>query len=266
MSIVFLSAIAALLYLAAGGLQAAHTLQHRDGPVRSVLTVGLLAMMCHAVLTWFVLNAPQGVTLGFFKILDLLALAINLICVITLFWRPLQSLLLVLFPVSAVTVVVSSLGPDTGDVHSYPLGIIAHIASSIVAWSLLTMAAVQAALLAMQDRQLRQHRVRGLPAALPPLQLMETMLFELIWLGVIALTLSIGTGIAFLEDIMSQHLMHKTVLSIAAWVLFSVLLWGHHRLGWRSQLAVRLTVTGFTLLMLAFLGSKLVLELVLQRV
>ena len=103
------------------------------------------------------------------------------------------------------------------------------------------------------------------PAVLPPLQLMETMLFELIWLGVIALTLSIGSGIAFIEDIMSQHLMHKTVLSIAAWILFSILLWGRHRLGWRSQLAVRLTVTGFTLLMLAFLGSKLVLELILQR-
>lgn len=265
MSIAFLSAVAALLYLAAGGLQAAHSLQHRDGPIRSVLTVGLLAMFCHGVLTWYALNAPGGVTFGFFKVLDLLALAINVVCVFALFWRPLQGLLLILFPVSAITVVVSSMGPDTGDAHSYPLGIIAHIASSIVAWSLLTMAAVQAALLALQDRQLRQHRVRGLPAALPPLQLMETMLFELIWLGVLALTLSIGSGIAFVDNIMSQHLVHKTALSIAAWLLFSLLLWGHHRLGWRSQLAVRLTISAFTLLILAYLGSKLVLELVLQR-
>jgi ABC-type uncharacterized transport system permease subunit len=94
---------------------------------------------------------------------------------------------------------------------------------------------------------------------------MEAMLFELIWLGVIALSLSIFTGVAFMNDIFAQHLVHKTVLSIAAWLLFTVLLWGHHRLGWRSQTAVRLTVVGFTLLMLAFLGSKLVLELLLGQ-
>jgi ABC-type uncharacterized transport system permease subunit len=265
MSIAFLSVITALLYLAAAGLQAAHSLQRKDGPVRSVLTVGLLAMICHAALTWYSLNAPGGVSFGFFKVFYLLFLGINTGCVLALFWRPLQSLLIVLFPLSAVAVVVGSLGPDTGTAHTYPLGIVAHIASSIVAWSLLTMAAVQAALLALQDRQLRKRRMGGLPAVLPPLQLMETMLFELIWLGVIALTLSIGTGVAFIDDIMSQHLVHKTVLSVAAWLLFSILLWGHHRLGWRSQLAIRMTVTGFTLLMLAFLGSKLVLELILQR-
>jgi ABC-type uncharacterized transport system permease subunit len=100
---------------------------------------------------------------------------------------------------------------------------------------------------------------------LPPLQLMESMLFELIWVGVVALTLSIGTGVIFMENIFAQHLVHKTVLSIAAWLLFSVLLWGRYFLGWRSQTAVRLTVSGFTLLMLAFFGSKLVLELVLER-
>ncbi len=68
-----------------------------------------------------------------------------------------------------------------------------------------------------------------------------------------------------MDDIFAQHLVHKTVLSIAAWLLFSVLLWGRYRLGWRSQTAVNFTVSGFTMLMLAFLGSKLVLELVLER-
>jgi ABC-type uncharacterized transport system permease subunit len=124
---------------------------------------------------------------------------------------------------------------------------------------------MQAALLAAQESQLRRRQFRGPLSILPPLQLMESMLFELIWVGVIALTLSIATGFIFMDDIFAQHLVHKTVLSIIAWILFTVLLWGRHRLGWRSQTAVRLTVSGFTMLALAFLGSKLVLELILER-
>ena len=95
---------------------------------------------------------------------------------------------------------------------------------------------------------------------------METMLFELIWAGVVLLTLSIVSGILFVDDLFAQHLVHKTVLAIFAWVLFSILLWGRYQLGWRSQTAVRFTLTGFALLMLAYFGSKMVLELVLQRV
>ena len=80
------------------------------------------------------------------------------------------------------------------------------------------------------------------------------------------LTLAISTGIIFMEDIFSQHLVHKTVLSMFAWLIFSILLLGRHQLGWRSLTAVRFTLTGFSLLILAFFGSKLVLELVLQPV
>ena len=78
-------------------------------------------------------------------------------------------------------------------------------------------------------------------------------------------TLSIASGFVFVDDIFAQSLVHKTVLTILAWLLFSVLLWGHYKLGWRSQTAVRFTLAGFAVLMLAFFGSKLVLELVLER-
>jgi ABC-type uncharacterized transport system permease subunit len=94
---------------------------------------------------------------------------------------------------------------------------------------------------------------------------MEAMLFELLWIGVALLTIAIVSGAVFVDDIFAQHLVHKTVLTIAAWLLFSTLLWGHYKLGWRSKTAVRFTLTGFALLMLAFFGSKLVLELILQR-
>ena len=94
---------------------------------------------------------------------------------------------------------------------------------------------------------------------------METMLFELLWAGVVLLTVAILSGFLFLDDIFAQHLVHKTVLTLIAWVIYSTLLWGRYQMGWRSQTAVRFTLGGFALLMLAFFGSKLVLELVLQR-
>jgi ABC-type uncharacterized transport system permease subunit len=266
MSIAFLSVIAALLYLAAAGVQFVHTLQGDSTPGRSVIIIGSFAMLCHCVLTWHSLQAPDGVTFGFFKVFALLFLVMNVLCTVALVRRPLQNLLIVLFPLSAVAVLIATLGPDTAAAQAkLPLGVVVHIGSSVVAYSILTLAAVQAALLAAQDAQLKRRQMGGLLAVLPPLQMMESMLFELIWIGVAALTISIGTGVIFMEDIFAQHLVHKTVLSIVAWGLFSVLLWGRHRLGWRSQTAVRLTVSGFTLLMLAFLGSKLVLELVLNR-
>jgi ABC-type uncharacterized transport system permease subunit len=93
---------------------------------------------------------------------------------------------------------------------------------------------------------------------------MERMLFELVWVGLAALTLSIFSGMLFMEDMFAQHLVHKTVLSLVAWVLFSLLLWGRYQLGWRSQTAVRFTLSGFLLLLLGFFGSKLVLELILS--
>ena len=141
-----------------------------------------------------------------------------------------------------------------------------HISSSILAYAVLTLAAVQSALLAAQDHQLKHRHTRGIIQILPPLQLMESMLFELLWIGVSLLTIAIVSGFVFIDDIFAQSLVHKTVLTMIAWLLFSLLLWGHYQLGWRSQTAVRLTLAGFALLMLAFFGSKLVLELVLVRV
>jgi ABC-type uncharacterized transport system permease subunit len=70
----------------------------------------------------------------------------------------------------------------------------------------------------------------------------------------------------FLDDMRAQHLGHKTILSVAAWSVFAVLLIGRYRNGWRGRKAVRYTLGGFTTLMLAYFGSKVVLELILHRV
>ncbi len=135
----------------------------------------------------------------------------------------------------------------------------------MLAYSLLSIAAIQSIVLALQDRRLRHKHPGGLTGALPPLQVMESLLFQMIGLGFIFLSLSLLSGIVYLEDIFAQHLVHKTVLSIVAWAVFGVLLWGRWHSGWRGRTAIRWTLGGFVLLLLAYFGSKLVLELILGR-
>ncbi len=264
MSATLLAPVAALLYLIATGLQLLHFMQGSQRIGHRVLALGLVALLAHAIVAWNSAFGGDAINFGFYKVSALIFLVINIAWIVSLASRPLQNLLLVLFPLSAISVLVSTYAPDTDIQASAPDGgLMLHIGSSILAYAVISLAAAQAALVALQDHQLRHRHTRGIVRVLPPLQLMETMLFELLWIGVILLGISIATGMLFLEDIFAQHLVHKTTLSIIAWLLFSVLLWGHYHLGWRSQTAVRMTLIGFALLMLAFFGSKLVLELIL---
>ncbi|MEH6583902.1 MAG: cytochrome c biogenesis protein CcsA [Halioglobus sp.] len=266
MPVTIIALTAALLYLAATGLQLLHISQQRQQIDRTVFLLGSAALVAHALVAWDNLFFEDSLDLGFYKVSALIFLVINLACIASLVRRPLQNLLVALFPLSALSVLVSTFAPSSAtDISNYSGGMLLHISSSILAYAILTLAAIQAGLVAVQDRHLKHKQTRGIIQVLPPLQLMETMLFELIWAGVALLSLSIASGIVFVDDIFAQHLVHKTVLTIIAWVIFSILLWGRYQLGWRSQTAVRFTLAGFALLMLAYFGSKLVLELVLEQ-
>ena len=93
-----------------------------------------------------------------------------------------------------------------------------------------------------------------------------TRALSLLAAGLLFLTLSIATGFVFLDDLSGPGLVHHTVITMAAWVVFAVLLWGRHQLGWRGAIASRWTLSGFVLLVLGYFGSKLVLEVILGRI
>jgi ABC-type uncharacterized transport system permease subunit len=94
---------------------------------------------------------------------------------------------------------------------------------------------------------------------------METLLFQMIATGLAFLTVALISGFVFIDDLFAQHLVHKTVLSIIAWIIFSGLLVGRVRYGWRGSIAIQWTLIGFVLLLMAYFGSKLVLELILKK-
>jgi ABC-type uncharacterized transport system permease subunit len=93
---------------------------------------------------------------------------------------------------------------------------------------------------------------------------MEALFFELLWVGEICLLLAITSGFLFIDDLFAQHLAHKTVFSLLALVIYGVLLWGRYQRGWRGATAIRWALGGFCTLMLAYFGSKFVLQIVLS--
>ena len=118
---------------------------------------------------------------------------------------------------------------------------------------------------ALQQHALKKRHTRGIVQVLPALTSMERALFELIWAGMILLSVSILSGMIYLDNLFAQHLAHKTVLSFGAWVIFAVLLFGHHVLGWRGQRAARWTLGGCLVLALAFFGTKFALQVVFSH-
>ncbi|MFL0809700.1 MAG: cytochrome c biogenesis protein CcsA [Agarilytica sp.] len=232
----------------------------------SHLLLGIIAfgLLAHAATVYFSLVKPVGLELGFFKVASLLFFVINLLVLISSIRKPLHSLFVFLMPLSILGLIVSDIfdGPITTG-QSLDTGMVMHILLSILAYSLLTIASIQALMLAYQNRQLKQKHFHGVMGVLPPLQTMETLLFDLVWAGFLFLSLSIVTGVIYIEDILAQQLSHKTVFSIASWVIYAILLAGHQVYGWRGASAVRYVLGGFAALMLAYFGSKLVIEVII---
>lgn len=269
MTSILTGALAALLYLATGallGVRLARVNQPHQPARTPALALGLVAIVLHAFVLGQTVVQPEGMNLGFFNALSFTGWLIALLLLASSLARPVENLGIVLLPFTATTVVLALAFPATRLVtEAAQWRLELHILISITAYALLALAAVQSLLLALQERRLRTRRLGGISRGLPPLVTMESLLFQMIGAGFGALTLSLLSGFFFLDNLFAQHLVHKTVLSIAAWLVFATLLWGRRRHGWRGRTAIRWTLSGFAVLVLAYFGSKLVLELVLRR-
>jgi ABC-type uncharacterized transport system permease subunit len=122
-------------------------------------------------------------------------------------------------------------------------------------------------LMALIERQLHGGALPRLLQRLPPLLTMETLLFRIIWVGFALLTLTLASGVMYSEELFGKaaKFNHKTVFGVLSWIIFAWLLVGRHAYGWRGRIAVRWTLAGFLTLVLAYIGSKFVLEVILGR-
>ncbi|MDF8361372.1 cytochrome C assembly family protein [Achromobacter anxifer] len=187
-----------------------------------------------------------------------------------------DGLQLLLLPAATLASGLAALFPQGQFVpHANDSWLRVHLLIALAAYGLITIAALHAMMMALLDRHL--HRPLDAPAersiigrvldSQPPLLVQEQLLFRIIWIGFIVLTLAVGTGSVASMKLTGKILPfdHKTVFTLLSWLTFGVLLAGRHIWGWRGRVALRWTLTGFGFLILAYTGSRFVLEMILHR-
>lgn len=242
---------------------------------RGLIAAGTsLAWLLHAGALWFDMQAPGGLRIGFAVMLSS-ALWVSVAAYLVENRNfALDGLRRLVLPCAAVAAALPALYPGAvfqlkGQAPAFGW----HIAVAILAYSTLTIAAFHAVLMALQEARLHTRSAapprwfsRSLDQ-LPALLTMEKLLFRLIGIGFILLTLTVLSGVVFSEQLFGAALKwdHKTVFALLSWVLFGALLAGRRWKGWRGKMALRFTLAGFATLVLAYVGSRFVFEVVLHR-
>ncbi len=258
---------AALTYLAAAILLYVSLVKLKGGRRWLAIALALAGVLLHAIAQiqhWIPAGSPE---ISFLNALSLCAWVVVALLLLSLALRnPVFDAGLVALPLACLALLAEWAIPAPGNLLEGATASTAlHILTSVTAFGVLSIAGVYASFVALIDHALRDHHLNPVVRALPALDVLEGLLFHLIAAGFILLTLALATGLIFINDLFAQHLVHKTVLSILAWLVFGVLLWGRHYRGWRGRTAVRLTLAGVILLVLSYFGSKMVLEVLLQR-
>ncbi|MFW5953891.1 MAG: cytochrome C assembly family protein [Guyparkeria sp.] len=208
---------------------------------------------------------PTAINLSVLNSLSAVFGLASAITVISTFRERLEGIAILLLPITALTVFLTVFVPESNvPIQTGTVALDAHILISLAAYALLTLAALQGVLLLLLHQALHRHQPAGWVRRLPPMESVEQLMFRFIVTGFLLLTLALVTGFLFLENIFAQHLVHKTILSVIAWIVFAVLLVGRHLAGWRGRTAVQWTLAGFILMGLAYFGTKIVLEWILD--
>ena len=247
---------------------AAHPPGLRTEPKTLEHLMVLVPIVLHATLLYDSMFAGEGVRLGVGNALSTIVWLTVVIYWLGSLFYDIGGLQGMVMPVAAVCALLPVLFPPA---HMLPntelVTFRVHLLISMLAYSLFTIASLHVLLMALLERRLHGGELPAALRKLPPLLTMETLLFRIITAGFVLLTLTLATGIVFTEELFGKAMRfnHKTVFGILSWFIFAALLGGRQFYGWRGRIAVRWTLTGFLMLVLAYVGSKFVLEVILGR-
>ncbi|WP_438970141.1 cytochrome C assembly family protein [Methylophaga sp.] len=261
------NALAFLLYMSSSVILIRRFVQKDQNAVKTSIPVGIMiimALLFHATDIFFTMKSAGGWDLGLFTTFSLTTWLMAFIALLIGARIPNSHPGIIIYPLVAMSLILKVELPSPEPPSLSQPALEWHVLLSLAAYSLFMLAAIQAVILAIQEKHLRQRHAGGLMRKLPPLQTMEAGLFQLIITGFILLTLGLLTGLMFIDNLFDQHLVHKTILSFISWYVFAALLWGRFRYGWRGRTAIKWTLVGFSFLLLAFMGSKFVLEYILN--
>ncbi len=247
---------------------AADTAAVRGDARRVEHLVVLAPLILHATLLYDSVFAGDGVHLGVGNAISTIVwLTVAIYWLGNLFYH-LEGLQAMVMPVAAVCAILPILFPATRALPNTELAAFKlHLLISMLAYSLFTIASLHVVLMTLIERRLHGGELSIALQKLPPLLTMETLLFRIITAGFVLLTLTLASGILYSEELFGKAMRfnHKTVFGILSWLIFAALLGGRQLYGWRGRVAVRWTLTGFLMLILAYIGSKFVLEVILGR-
>lgn len=260
---ILISSITIIIYLWASFMQNLGLHDRLKQAKIWLFTLGLVAICLHALLLHQWIDINSGQNLNFFNMLSLSAWLISLLVLVVVMVKPVEILALFIFPVAALSIVLVLLFPNQYIINTaaHP-DTLFHILLSVLTFCILCVAGLMAILLTLQVHLLRYKKASLLIQKMPPLETMETLLFQIIALGFILLSVVLVTSFYFYYDIILQQfaVLQKTICSVIAWVIFAVLLLGRHQRGWRGNKAIYSTLCGVLLLVFAYFGSGIMLE------
>jgi ABC-type uncharacterized transport system permease subunit len=277
----FAAFVTALLYLVIAALSWVQ-LKAEAATVRRIEPVAALmlpALVGHAVALGYSMFGLGALRFGFAHALSATMLVSGLLLWVEGFFVPLRGLYLLVASIAAVTVLLPSFFRGSLAAEGSSLALRVHLCVAILSYSMLTVAALHALLMASVDHYL--HRPSAVPgrglarlfAHLPPLLALESLLFRQIAVGFVLLSATVASGAVFSEELFGRPLglehslvpPHKIVFALLSWCVFGALLTGRAVFGWRGRTALRWTFTGFVMLLLAYVGSLFVVEVILRR-
>lgn len=253
--------IAVFAYLSATALLVRAVSRDDDQSMSALwLWPAIAAVAAHGgyhLLAW---RAAGGADMHFFAALSLVGLGMATLTALFGATGRMRALGVVVFPLAAIMLAgYAMVGHKPPEPHDWRLQL--HAWCALLAYSTLAIAALLALMLWLQERALRRRDYHRWLRALPPLVELESLLFRTIAVGFALLSATLLTGFLFVEDMLAQHLAHKTFFSVASWITFGLLLFGHWRWGWRGRKAAWWTLVAMVLLVLAFFGTKFVFDL-----
>ncbi len=239
--------------------------------ISPAVSLGLLwlAMLVHALALGEALFRGPGLNIGFSHAVSLIIwLSTVSYVVLGNDARLTRLALLYLAPFAVAAAALPALVPADHIVTYAGWAFRLHLVVAILAYALFTVAALHALLMLFLEKRLHEGAFHVGDQNLPPLLRVEQLLFKLLGVAFILLTATLATGIFFSEALFGKafQVTHKTVFALLSWLIFGGLLLGHWKAGWRGKVAVRWTLIGFVLLLLSYVGSKFVLEIVLKRI
>lgn len=260
-----LSIIAVVFYFAATCMIVPGLVHSSGIRIKLVFTLAILAISTHGWLISDLIINPNGQNLSILNVASLIGFIICLVLSISMWKTRLWFLLPVVYSFSAINLAAANFLPSTFMTHfEGRIELLIHISIALFAYSTLMIGALYALQLAWLDHQLKSKKSIIINPNLPPLMMVERHLFKIILIGTLLLTATLVTGAIYVDGMFAPPNAHKAVLSFVAWALYCILLWGHYQQGWRGRKVLWLSISGATLLTLAYFGSRFVREIILH--